>query len=78
MGILKGLYRFETESTNEFKDWAVDLPLNYADSVVEQWYSKEMEPMVTEFQSFIDTNLPRWRSNLKSALASKKQEKHDK
>ena len=27
MGILKGLYRFETESTNEFKNWAVDLPL---------------------------------------------------
>jgi len=26
MGILKGIYQFEKESTSEFKDWAVDVP----------------------------------------------------
>ena len=70
-GYFKGLYQFETESSNESKNWAVDLPLSYADSVVEQWYSKEMEPMVRELQTFIDTDRPRWRRNLKSALFSK-------
>ena len=68
---LEGLYLFETESSNEFKDWAVDLPPSYADSVLEQWYTKEMEPMAIELQSFIETNLPRWRKNLKNTLASK-------
>ncbi len=71
IGILTALYRFETESTNQFKDWAVDLPLSYADSVLEQWYSFETTPMVTELESFIDANLPRWRKNLKNTLASK-------
>jgi len=29
MGILKGLYQFEKESTSEFSDWAVDDPEEY-------------------------------------------------
>ncbi|MAF76045.1 MAG: hypothetical protein CMF17_09370 [Idiomarinaceae bacterium] len=72
MGILEGLYLFETESTNEFKDWAVDIPQSYADTTLQLWYSKEFATELVALQSFIDTNLPRWRRNLKSILASKK------
>ena len=37
MGLLLGLYRFEDESTSEFKNWAPDAPGEFAWAVVEAW-----------------------------------------
>ncbi len=37
MGLLLGLYKFEHESTSEFKDWAVDAPSGFAWVVIDAW-----------------------------------------
>ena len=37
IGLLLGLWRFEHESTNEFKDWAPDAPLGFAGVVLDAW-----------------------------------------
>jgi len=37
MGILKGIYQFEKESSNEFKDWAVDAPGENFERVFDKW-----------------------------------------
>ena len=35
MGLLLGLYQFKRESTSEFKDWAPDAPIIFAEAVVD-------------------------------------------
>lgn len=37
IGILKGLVKFNNESTTEFKQWAVDVPVNMMYQVGEEW-----------------------------------------
>ncbi|HJH31179.1 MAG TPA: hypothetical protein C5S50_03110 [Methanosarcinaceae archaeon] len=37
MGILKGIDKFETESTSEYKDWAVDATSEFLKQVVDEW-----------------------------------------
>lgn len=37
MGLLQGFYLFEHESTSEFKNWATDAPLDFAQEVVAAW-----------------------------------------
>ena len=42
IGIIKGIQEYEATSTSEFKDWAVDAPNHYIDTVLEKW--KESKP----------------------------------
>jgi hypothetical protein len=37
VGIIKGLWKYENESTSDFKDWVTDAPGEYIDTVVEEW-----------------------------------------
>lgn len=37
MGVLLGIYRYDQESTSEFKDWAADIPNNCFDGLLEDW-----------------------------------------
>jgi hypothetical protein len=46
IGILKGIRRFEKESTSEYKDWAVDAPAEFFDWVLDEW--KEGQKGVTD------------------------------
>ena len=54
MGILKGIHRFDTESTSQFKDWAEDAPDDLFDRILDDWkkscrvpeYLKEMEEFI--------------------------------
>lgn len=46
IGILKGICRFEKESTSEYKDWAVDAPAESFDWVLDEW--KEGQKGVTD------------------------------
>jgi len=43
---LKGIRRFEKESTSEYKDWAVDAPAESFDWVLDEW--KEGQKGVTD------------------------------
>ena len=61
MGLLLGLYRFEHKSTNEFKDWAPDSPIIFAEVVVEAW--KEGKPSQTDVKAvkaFVEDELGGW------------------
>ena len=37
IGILSGIYKFENESTSEYKEWAVDAPAECFGWVVDEW-----------------------------------------
>jgi len=37
IGIIKGLRKFENESTSDFKDWAVDAPEESVENVFDEW-----------------------------------------
>ena len=57
MGILKGIYQYEKESTSEFKDWAVDIPREYFETIVNDWKKKCKNPKdIKEMDDFITKN----------------------
>ena len=61
MGIISGLYLFEHESSSEFKDWAVDIPVSYAENTLKKWYTKDIpQELVDEMKDFIQSDLPNW------------------
>ncbi len=61
MGILKGIYQFEKESTSEFKDWAVDAPAEYFKSVLDEWKKGQKDPKdIAEIEDFIKKDLLDW------------------
>ena len=65
MGLLMGLYRFERDSVSEFKDWAPDAPIIFAETVVGAW--KDGAPSqadVAAVKSFIEDELGRWGARL--------------
>jgi len=73
MGLLQGLYEFEHESKSEFKDWATDLPIGYAEIVLEKWRDGKPKPAaITEIRDFIQENLPHWDSTLMRSLPKEK------
>ena len=61
MGLLLGLYRFEHESTSEFKGWAPDAPSVFAETVVDAW--KEGSPSRVDtaaVKAFVKADLGEW------------------
>ena len=60
-GILEGIYKFEKESTSEYKDWAVDAPREYFEQVLKEWKSGQNSPEdVAEVEDFIEKNFAGW------------------
>jgi hypothetical protein len=54
VGIIKGLVKYEEESSSEFKDWVTDAPGEYIDTVIDEW--KKGNPNgddVAEVTSFV-------------------------
>lgn len=61
MGILKGIYRYEKESTSEFKEWAVDAPCEYFRNIKDEWEKEQNNTKdITEMNDFIKINFPEW------------------
>lgn len=64
-GLLLGFYEFEHQSKTQFKDWAVDSPLAFAEEVLTVWREGVMEAQEwQEVQAFIAEELPRWARTL--------------
>lgn len=61
MGILKGIYQFEKESTSEFKNWAVDVPGEYFGWVLNEWEKGQKHSDKLEMRNFIKENFPDWQ-----------------
>lgn len=61
MWILKGIYKFETEATTEFKDWSGDDPHVYFTQVLEEWEkgNKDIQNL-DEMHLFIKKNCAKW------------------
>jgi hypothetical protein len=65
MGLLLGLYRFEHESTSEFKKWAGDAPGAFADAVVDAWKAgSPSRADVAAVKAFIEDELGGWGARL--------------
>lgn len=61
MGILKGIYLFEKESTTEYKDWTVDAPGEYFSSTYENWKkSCRDQNLKSKVKDFIKSECPDW------------------
>lgn len=61
MGILKGIHKFETESTSEYKDWAVDAPFEIFNQVLDEWKEGQKSPQdITEVEEYIKNKIPDW------------------
>jgi len=61
LGILKGIHQFETESTSEYKSWAVDAPGEFFISVCQQWKKQaKRKTDVAEVRKFVDSLCSRW------------------
>jgi hypothetical protein len=61
MGLLLGLERFEHESTTEFKDWAPDAPLAFAETVLDAWKAgSPSRADVKAVNTFIEDELGGW------------------
>ena len=62
MGILKGIYKFEKESENEFKDWTVDAPEQNFEEVFNKWKKYCTNPDdIKDMNEFIGKNSPDWK-----------------
>jgi phosphoribosyl-ATP pyrophosphohydrolase len=62
MGILKGIYKFEKESENEFKEWAIDAPGEIFEKVFNKW-KKNCTNLndIKEMKKFVNKNFPDWK-----------------
>ncbi len=61
MGILKGIYKFDTESTSEYKDWAVDAPSGLFEQVLDEWKEGQKSPEdIAEVEEYVKDNFPDW------------------
>jgi hypothetical protein len=65
MGLLAGLHRFEHESICEFKNWAPDSPIIFAESVVEIWKAgTPSRADIAAVKAFIEDELGGWGARL--------------
>lgn len=60
-GILKGIYRFEKESTSEFSEWVVDAPEEYFELILDEWRKgRENQGDIMKIEDFVRENMPDW------------------
>lgn len=60
-GVLLGLYRYDQESDSEFKDWAVDIPINLFGALLDNWREKTGNySRKTEIDAFCQKMCPKW------------------
>jgi hypothetical protein len=65
MGLLLGLYRFDHESTSEFKNWAPDAPSSFAWTVVDAWKAgAPSRADVAAIKAFIEDEMGGWGARL--------------
>ena len=65
-GLLLGFYRFKHESTSEFKNWAPDAPIIFAEAVVDAWKSGSPNKNdLKALKAFVTEELGGWGANLR-------------
>lgn len=66
-GVLKGLYKFEKESSTEYADYVEDEPREYSKTVLDEWKKgcKNTRDK-KEMKEFIKKNFPDWKNETKN------------
>jgi len=65
MGVILGTYRYEKESKSEFKDWCVDIPLDSAGGLLDEWRGRNREASATTaMDEFIRQRCPDWAKQM--------------
>jgi hypothetical protein len=60
-GVLLGIYRFAMESKAEIKDLAVDLPAEYAGTLLDEWRKRNPDKAgVAAMETFVRERCPKW------------------
>ena len=61
MGVLQGIYRFDQESKSQFKDWAIDIPIECFGYLLGEWRKDcQSSTATTEMDEFIRNSCPNW------------------
>ena len=61
MGIAKGIYQYEEDSTSEFKDWATDVPRESYDYIFNEWEKRGIDVKdKKEMRAFLSDACPKW------------------
>lgn len=61
MGILKGIYLFEKDSTSQYKDWAVDAPEDFFSRILKDWKEAcRNKNDLKQMDHFIEQECPEW------------------
>lgn len=61
MGIAKGIYQYEEDSTSEFKTWAADVPGETYSYILNEWEKRGVDVKdKKEMKAFIRDECPNW------------------
>jgi hypothetical protein len=65
MGVMLGIYRYERESKSEFREWCVDIPIECAGYLLQEWRGRVKDSASTAaMDEFIEQRCPHWAGNL--------------
>jgi len=65
MGVVLGTYQYVQESDSEFKNWCEDIPLHYADNLLNRWRKRTTEPSLhAAMDEFIRNRCSTWAKDL--------------
>jgi hypothetical protein len=60
-GVILGIYRYEHESKSEFRQWAVDIPIESAGALLTKWRERGQDSIsVAAMNEFIQHRCPNW------------------
>ncbi|MGA8056013.1 MAG: hypothetical protein WCA12_19515 [Burkholderiales bacterium] len=60
-GVILGIYRYEHESKSEFRQWAVDIPIECAGALLAQWRERGRDAVsAAAMDAFIRDRCPHW------------------
>ena len=60
-GVILGIYRYEDESKSEFREWAVDIPVECASALLTEWRERGQGSIAARaVNEFIRDRCPNW------------------
>jgi hypothetical protein len=65
MGVVLGIYRYAHESKSEFKEWAVDIPIDCAGALLTDWRERGQDSAsLVAMDAFIEKRCRKWAAYL--------------
>ena len=63
--MILGIYRYEQEAKSEFRELAVDIPIDCAGALLDEWRERGQDSVTTAAMDvFIRKRCPNWASDL--------------